>query len=415
MKIAGLITEYNPFHNGHLYHIEQARTQCNADFIVVVMSGNFVQRGAPAIYDKYTRTRMALLGGADLVLEIPSAFAVSSAEDFAACGIAILDRLNVVDSVCFGSECGKIEPLLRVASILTSEPDVYTEKLKMHLKSGLTYPDSRNRAIDEYLDEEDRKACLLSSPNNILGIEYCKALLKRKSPIKPVTIVRTGSGYHDTTLENSCCSASAIRDALKKSAPKTDETLWEQLSKTIPLFVRECMEQTAPIFTDDLSSVCQSRILQAFYRKESLTEFADVSEELENRLQKNIFDFCRFEELISRLKTKQYTYTRISRALLHILLEIKKEDIDLYRAMDYCAYARVLGFRKSSVEVMKQIKDCSSLPLITKMADASNKLSENGKIMFNHDLYCSHLYSSLVRSKYRLPIKNEYTQGCQIL
>ena len=213
MKIVGLITEYNPFHAGHLYHMQQARELTGADYCVVLMSGSFVQRGEPAIFDKYLRTKTALLAGADLVLEIPAAFSTASAHEFAAYGVALLSAIGV-DAVVFGSECGQIEILKQAAYALNHESAEFQERLRKGLKAGLTYPQARAKA----LEMEDTWASVLSSPNNILGIEYLRAAEDLHSPMEFYTISRKGSGYHEDTLADANFpSASAIRGIIRNS------------------------------------------------------------------------------------------------------------------------------------------------------------------------------------------------------
>lgn len=219
MKVVGIVAEYNPFHNGHRYHIEEARKCTGADFVVVVMSGDFVQRGEPAVIDKYHRTEMALSQGADLVLELPAAFACASAEYFATGAVSLLHALGCVDTLCFGSECGHLDLLEEIADLFIQEPSEYKEYLKTALKSGYSFPAARDEALKEYFAEDLVKtaqiASVLSAPNNILGIEYIKALKVLGSSIRPVTITRMGQGYHETTFSDSFCSATALRRLLE--------------------------------------------------------------------------------------------------------------------------------------------------------------------------------------------------------
>ena len=217
MKIVGLITEYNPFHNGHLYHIEKAKEITGADSVIVVMSGNYVQRGAPAIMPKHLRAEVALEAGVDVLMELPVCYATGSAEYFAAGAISLFERLGCVDSICFGSECGDYGLLARVAHILADEPEGYRQALKDLLKSGMSFPLARQKALKDYL-EDDSLDSVLEQPNNILGIEYIKALYERRSPMKSYTIRRMVSGYHDTELSGSYSSASAIRRLLSYSS-----------------------------------------------------------------------------------------------------------------------------------------------------------------------------------------------------
>lgn len=410
----GIIAEYNPFHNGHAYQIKKARELTGAKFCVVVMSGDFVQRGCPAIFDKYARTKMALASGADLVLELPPAFAVSSAEDFAACGAAILDRLQVVSHLCFGSECGDIEPLKKIADILWNETEEFQNVLKESLKLGITFPEARTRALEKLSDSE--LSSLLSSPNNILGVEYLKALLRRNSALLPVTLKRLGSDYHDSALsssENASCfsSAQAIRNALKESK----DPVYQSLKSQVPDSVWEIIRSTTPLFLEDFSSLLSYRILELEHQNTNFQIFCGFSEELARRLKRQNLRFSSFEERIQDLKTRQYTYTRVSRSLIHLLLHITKEDILFRKKHDYISYFRILGFRKEAAPLLTQIKKAADLPLITKTADAADILSPKALKEFEQDLFCSHVYQSVLAQKYGACEKNEYTRSLVIL
>ncbi|MDR2021812.1 MAG: nucleotidyltransferase [Hungatella sp.] len=410
----GIIAEYNPFHDGHAYHIRRAKELTQAEYCIVVMSGDFVQRGSPAIYDKYTRTAMALSCGADLVIELPSVFASSSAEDFAACGVALLNNLGVIGGLCFGSECGNVEKLSGIASILATEPPVYTEELRRELKKGATFPQARNKALIScgILDEED--ASILASPNNILGIEYCKALYRQKSPMTPVTISRKGYGYHDTSLAlEGFSSATGIRKALHENPDiltKAESSLIQ-----VPDSVKQMMAKGFPVFPDDLSALLNTTLLKLDYEGIPFEKYADVSEELAARLLRQLPDFFSFEEKINHLKTRQYTYTRISRALLHIALGITSHQVTLGRNAGYAPYARVLGFKKTSTDLMGEIKKRGSIPLITKTADSRLILSGVAWSMLRQDFYCSHIYQSIAQDKYGIKMKNEFTHSVVIL
>ncbi len=407
MKTAGIIAEYNPFHNGHLYQVEQLRLRTGADYVIAVMSGDFVQRGEPAIYDKYTRTRMALNAGVDLVLELPAAFASGSAEDFAACGVALLDRIGVTDLLCFGSECGCLTSLCRAAELLCEEPPAFQELLKERLRQGDSFPKARAAAAAALLPDAE----LLSAPNNILGIEYIKALIRRRSAIEPFTILRNGSGYHDTDLPDACrfASASAIRKAILEG--NTDSC--RSLMPEVP--VPEGSPSPAALNADDLSPLLHYRLLDLLHTGQDLTAYADVSRELADRIRRQILDFDSYSGHIAALKTRQYTYTRISRALLHILLGITHEQLDACREMQYAPYARLLGFRKKAGPLLTALKARSEIPLITKTADARNILTEEAYPMFLLDLHASHIYQSLIYEKQKVRVRNEFTQSVVIL
>lgn len=401
MKIVGLITEYNPFHAGHLYHMQQARELTGADYCVVLMSGSFVQRGEPAIFDKYLRTKTALLAGADLVLEIPAAFSTASAHEFAAYGVALLSAIGV-DAVVFGSECGQIEILKQAAYALNHESAEFQERLRKGLKAGLTYPQARAKA----LEMEDTWASVLSSPNNILGIEYLRAAEDLHSPMEFYTISRKGSGYHEDTLADANFpSASAIRGIIRNSLSK-DKDLLDILASHLPAVTHPAYTGAVPVFVDDFSELLNAAVLQM----QATFSIADLSPELAARLAKPPYCPLSFEERIQALKTRQLTYTRVSRALLHLALGMREEDISRWKDEGYALYARILGFRRQSSPLLSCLHKKSSIPLITKMADAAQNLSPSALALLEQEVYASHLYQT-VRMKRSGVFQNEYTEG----
>lgn len=401
MKIVGLITEYNPFHAGHLYHMQQARELTGADYCVVLMSGSFVQRGEPAIFDKYLRTKTALLAGADLVLEIPAAFSTASAHEFAAYGVALLSAIGV-DAVVFGSECGQIEILKQAAYALNHESAEFQERLRKGLKAGLTYPQARAKA----LEMEDTWASVLSSPNNILGIEYLRAAEDLHSPMEFYTISRKGSGYHEDTLADANFpSASAIRGIIRNSLSK-DKDLLDILASHLPAVTHPAYTGAVPVFVDDFSELLNAAVLQM----QATFSIADLSPELAARLAKPPYFPLSFEERIQALKTRQLTYTRVSRALLHLVLGMREEDISRWKEEGYALYARILGFRRQSSPLLSCLHKKSSIPLITKMADAAQNLSPSALALLEQEVYASHLYQT-VRMKRSGVFQNEYTEG----
>ena len=401
MKIVGLITEYNPFHAGHLYHMQQARELTGADYCVVLMSGSFVQRGEPAIFDKYLRTKTALLAGADLVLEIPAAFSTASAHEFAAYGVALLSAIGV-DAAVFGSECGQIEILKQAAYALNHESAEFQERLRKGLKAGLTYPQARAKA----LEMEDTWASVLTSPNNILGIEYLRAAEDLHSPMEFYTISRKGSGYHEDTLADANFpSASAIRGIIRNSLSK-DKDLLDILASHLPAVTHPAYTGAVPVFVDDFSELLNAAVLQL----QATFSIADLSPELAARLAKPPYFPLSFEERIQALKTRQLTYTRVSRALLHLVLGMREEDISRWKEEGYALYARILGFRRQSSPLLSCLHKKSSIPLITKMADAAQNLSPSALALLEQEVYASHLYQT-VRMKRSGVFQNEYTEG----
>ncbi len=416
INVTGIVAEYNPFHNGHAYQIREARKITGADYCVAVISGDFVQRGEVSVFSKYLRTKMALLSGADLVLEIPSIFAVSSAEDFAAGSVALLDELGVVTHLCFGSETGESGNFMDAAKILAKEPAAFSEKLKEGLQNGLTWPQARVQALNEFMPDGEI-APLLDTPNNLLGVEYCKALIKRNSPITPVTVKRKGNGYHSEELDGETASASAIRKGIftrdgDLSANGSGDTAF--LSQ-VPEEIRSLFQTELPLQANALSEMLNYRLLTLNRDHVPFSTFADVSKDLSDRLEHFLYEQESFEERIFQLKTRQYTYTRISRCLLHILLGITDEMILAGKAAGYAPYARILGFRKDKADLLGKIKKHTRIPLVTKTADASRMLSGTAKMLFEQDLYASHVRQSLLAAKTGQPVRNEYTQPICII
>ncbi|MBR6770741.1 MAG: nucleotidyltransferase [Lachnospiraceae bacterium] len=427
MKITGIVAEYNPFHYGHQYHLQQAKEHTGADFCIVVMSGNFMQRGVPAIIDKYSRTRMALSHGADLVLELPCCYATGSAEFFALGAVSLLDRLGCVDSLCFGSETGHLPLLSRIAHLLLEEPAIYRQILQDSLKEGCTFPQARSRALEACLPDIPEVKEVLSSPNNILGIEYLKALAKRHSSIHPYTIERTGSGYHASHLpaaENDFASASAIRNALTdgmelESAASIKEgffmpaTIQRYVPPSVYQILENAWQQQFPICSKDFSLLLQYRLL--LEASQDYTAYQDITPALDRRIRKYLNQFQNFEQFAALLKSKDLTYSRVCRGLLHLLLDMTDDELAAFCTEDYVFYGRLLGFRHQSKGLFHQIKQHTSIPLLSKMAKASHSLTETGMTMLEQDVRAAHIYESVVSSQYSRPFFHEYSRQLVIL
>jgi len=402
MHVTGIIAEYNPFHNGHRYHLEEARKKSNADYIVIAMSGNFMQRGTPALLDKYTRTRMALNNGADLVLEIPSVYSSGSAEYFAAGAVTLLDKLGVVDTLDFGSEWGQADELGQIAAVLADEPDQYKIILQDKLRQGCTYPAARAYALNQtgYSLTE-----LYKMPNNILGIEYIKCLIKRGSIIRPVTTKRMGSAYHEEQLNHNYSSAFAIREAV--FAGKDLDILKEQLPENAYDIIREHFNSYLPVHPDDFSLLLHYKLLSE--ADMGYEKYIDITPALSERIRNNLYQFTTFHGFCDLLKTKDVTHTRISRSLTHILLNMESDRLERCKEMDLVPYARILGFKKSSTGLLAAIKAKSSIPLISKLADAERILEDRAYKMLKYDIYVADLYNSVAAGKSRQPMRNEYS------
>ncbi len=404
MKIAGIIAEYNPFHNGHRYHIEQTRKITGADFIIVVMSGNFTQRGTPAIMDKYSRARMALENGADMVIELPSCYACASAEFFADGAIALLDSLGCVDYVCFGSECGDIELLRPIAEILATEPDDYREMLKAELKNGATFPLARNRALIHCIPSFAENENIIGSPNNILGIEYMKSIIRRQSRIKPVTIQRTGSDYHSQRFSQQFSSSLALRHSLDSQGNL--DLIRGQVPENVFSIMENNFKKTYPVFPRDFSAMLKYKLLVE--ETNGYTDFVDINDDLSDRILKVLYQPYDYEQMCEILKTKNLTYARVSRLLCHILLNLRKQDMEDYKANGTVFYARVLGFHNDGRGLLKTLQRTSSIPLITKVTDGRKLESEIGRAQFERGILASHIYESVVSNKFNRPMQNEY-------
>ena len=283
MKTVGIIAEYNPFHKGHAYQLRKAKELSGADFAVVVMSGDFVQRGGPALTDKYLRAEMALRSGADLVLELPAVYATGSAETFARGAVSVLEALSFVDALCFGSEAGELSELLPYARLFEEEPPLYRACLQGYLRQGFSFPAARSRAAEEYrnsterilpcsADDADcrRAASVLDSPNNILGVEYLRALLHKKSRIEPLTLRREAAGYHELTLDTEMASASAIRNAVagadRVDRVSLDPMVAAQLPEASTELLTGAMQRGEPISLDDFSPQLFYRLLKMCIR-----------------------------------------------------------------------------------------------------------------------------------------------------
>ena len=425
MKIVGLITEYNPFHNGHLYHIQKAKEVTGADHAVVVMSGDYVQRGIPAIMPKALRAEMALKAGASAVFEIPTCYATSSAELFATGAVALLNSFNCVDSLVFGSECNDIEKLSELAELLQNEPVEFKELLQEGLKEGLNFPAARTKAISSITSRHDTYSELLKEPNNILGIEYIKAINLLKSPIIPHTIGRVGAHEHDDSLHPKYSSATAIRSLLAFSTSKyhtymEDESfintpfssLFHQLDHQVPEssigLLKDYHGVKYPIYQNDFSLLLKYKLINK--TPKDLFQYMDVSKELANRICKQLNNFFNYKQFCQLLKTKEITHSRINRALLHIMLGIKKRNVTEYKQNGYHFYIRLLGLQKSKQEVVSRIAKESSLPMISS-AFQDEEISELGKRMLYHNTLATNLYNSVVTDKFKTAFENEYSLG----
>lgn len=427
MKVTGIICEYNPFHNGHKYHIEQTKQLCKSDYIIGIMSGPFTQRGTPAITDKYSRTKTALLNGIDIILELPVRYATSSAEGFAHGAVNTLKATNITDSICFGTEEGSLNYFIQIADIIEKEPPLFRETLLNELKKGATYPQARNHAINIYCASSDTafntatgsvttNITDINMPNNILATEYLRAC--KKAGIDAHTIKRNDAGYHELSLEKHSdsnntdsssyyCSASAIRHELN-NLMACNETASAELEKYIPYEISDFLSKT--LNEDDFSMQLYMALTQNIHCLES---FTDISSNLAARIKNNLSSFENWTQYVSLLKTKQITYTRAQRALCHCLLSLNEAKTDdIYPA----PYIRVLGFRKSAAKLLKHMTKHSEVPVITKASTIHTLSDSIAKKMLTEDIRAAELYNKTLAYKYKEYNKiNEYTHGLVIV
>lgn len=426
MKTAGIIAEYNPFHNGHAYHIRETRRRTQADYIIVVMSGDYVQRGEPALLDKYTRARMALENGADLVLELPAAYACSSAERFACGAVHMLHRLGVVNFLSYGCEQAQEDLFRQLAGLYQKEPEAFSAHLQALLRQGKTYPQARAAATAFWL-KDSRIPSLLSSPNNILAVEYHRALLEAGSSIQPVAIRRLGD-YHDSRLpevsqdtKSRYASASAIRSWLL-SHKQPEEREGSDLSRQLPQSVmRQLCGRHDFMQADDFSDALYYALLTAVYDNR-LSDYEDLTPDLARRIVNHLDQFQSFQSFAERIKTRQWTRVRVNRALLHLLLRITTDKMRQWTEDSYIYYARVLGFQRDSAPLLTAIKQSSSICLLTKMAHARQNLSsfyqkssfhilKHALELLETDRFASELYEATAAVRFGREQKNECRQG----
>lgn len=408
MSVVGLITEYNPFHKGHEYHIKKAKELTGAEHAIVVMSGNYVQRGTPAFMDKYTRASIALNHGADLILELPLPFSCSSAEYFALASVSILDKTGIVDSICFGAETDDLSTLTMIANFLADAKSNTNHPLntliKENLKTGLSYAVSRASALCQLCDNEDINT-IMEQPNNILAIEYLKAIKLLNSKINPFLLKRTIASYHDTNGNNHMYSASTLRKAFREDISLNEIFTFDETYKTK-------YNVTYPITERDFDTITASKLLEKLYQNIDLTTYNNIDEQLANKIIKALkeYGYNGWNDFCMLLKTKNIAYTSICRGLISVLLDIKENEFTNYLDNGICNYARILGFRKTASSLLNLIKNNSSLTLIGQLSEINDKpnLSGDDLNMINKSIYADELYNSVIRLKYSTDIPNEY-------
>lgn len=456
MKVNAIIAEYNPLHKGHEYLINRGKELTGADYTVVIMSGNYVQRGEPAVMDKSLRVESALIAGADLVIELPLYYSLASAEYFAKGAVKLISSLGICDYLVFGCEYDNVDLLTDIAMLSIEHEKQYYELIVKYMSDGNSYPKAESLAISDILSSLDNKddftdieedssiensaqlsnenysydvlssyasseiAEILASPNSTLAICYIKSLISMNSKLEPVAIKRIVSDYNDLSL--GALSSSAIR---KEFLDMNYAPLKDQFSEYIYDLMAENVGINFPISPEEYSDILLYKLRSLIYgnggRLKSsgilaLTEYLDVSEALAGRIINNLNEYKGFSQFVALLKTKSVTYSHISRALMHIILDIKKSNATKYINNDFSLYARILGFRKSSAELLSEIKYNSSIPVISKLADADEVINDPLTLKhLNETINASELYSSIVSSKLGCPFVPEYSNPILIL
>lgn len=405
MRVAGIVAEYNPFHNGHKYHIEETRMLTGADYCVVVMSGDFVQRGGPAIVDKYLRVKSALENGADLVIQMPVTGSTLSAGEYAKCGVETLSRLGVVTDLSFGCEAKNAEEqqlLLKAAGLLHDESGTFQSILAEGMRSGLTFPVARANALCSLLTvDTDRKGILqnvLQAPNNILAMEYLRANMEADHPMHPCMITRFGASYHDQSLsdEESFPSATAIRQYLFDLYSDSDQTdqSYDILTGHIPASSKQQLTEYLTIHRPLSEDVFSDMLFYSLrLQKDNLSERFSQNIELSNTIKNKLETFSDWKTFALSCKGKNQTLTAVNRYLTHILLDIDANILSMVRKTGFAPYARVLGFRRDAAPLLSKMNESAAIPVITHPSKALRNMDTDQAALFRMDLAAAELYS----------------------
>ena len=396
MKTALIVAEFNPYHNGHKYIAEKARELTHADYVIALMSGDYVQRGAPAIVNRYVRTEMALSSGIDMVIAFPTRYATCSAEEYAANALRIAASLGCIDFLFFGSECGDIDRLTEAARFLVLEPDDYKEHLRESLKQGISFPRARALALPQFED-------LLGSPNNTLGIEYIKAILRGNYDIQPGTCSRIGTDHGSSAVSDGYASATALRELLNSHTDSDNRSFFA--SSFIPTssyeILQDEIENNRLVCENDLTFMLASALWEAKSSAE-LTKYLSVSETLANAAWSSREKCLSFTEFAMLLKNRSLTYTHVCRALLHIALRIENTP-----ASDF---ANILGMRKKAGPLAARMSETSRIPVIMRPSRELVKLDEGARALFDEETRLSNLYNILASQRSGLEIQNEMSR-----
>ncbi|WP_394187274.1 nucleotidyltransferase [Paenisporosarcina quisquiliarum] len=398
MRATGVVVEHNPFHNGHLYHIKESRKNTGSDVVIAVMSGNFLQRGEPALVDKWSRTKMALQGGVDIVIELPYVFATAQASDFAKGSIALLEAAGCTD-FCFGSEQGSIEPFINTYDLITSQQESYQQSINQFMKTGMSYPKALNEAYADLIKGYNQPFVDLSQPNNILGYHYIEAAYQLQASIQPVTIQRIVSGYHDDVLPGqSIASATGIRKVIFNDQGISDLT---------PLLPKASLQNIVE-WQLNIGSFGSWQHFYPYLRFqiirssiEQLASYAEVTEGIEYLLKEAAQKSNTFETFMEVVKSKRYTWTRIQRMLTHIYTGFTWDDL---KQSSSPTYLRLLGMTEMGQRYLNEHKKNLSLPLVSRVGAVKDS-------MLSHDIKATDLYTLGIQSHaFNQPIGRDYRQ-----
>jgi len=391
VKVLGIIAEYNPFHNGHFYHLTESKKISGADVTVAIMSGNFVQRGEAALFSKWERAKIAVDCGVDLVLELPFVYACNSAEYFAKGAVQILDGISCVDVISFGSEAGNLDKLKQVAQLISLETEEFKANIKESLDKGNSFPKARAEAISKISGED--VAEIIGHPNNILAVEYIRELINLNSDIEPITVPRKGQGDNSMILANDFASATGIRKNLEE---------YNDINKILG-YVPDICFQNMKNFGINISEKTEKLFLLLCAgilskSENDLESMVSAGEGLGNKMKKVVRNSKNLEELISGVKSKRYTRTRITRLLTHTLLEFK--IIELKAILDKKRnYTRVLAFNDKGAALLKRIKE--SEPMIPVITNINKQINPDDEIelLLKYDILATDIYNLISGQK----------------
>ena len=395
MKVLGIIAEYNPMHTGHIYHINEAKKITNSDYVIAIMSGSFTEQGNIAMLDKFTRAKEAINSGVDIVIELPTIYAVSDGGSFANKAIQILNDLNIVDSICFGAETDNISKLNNIANTIVVNEEKIWNDIKENLKKGISFANARNESLKKYLKDDEIN--LINSPNNILGIEYLKSILTLNSNITPYCIKRESNDFNDDIITQKYTSSTSIRKHLEKD--NDIQNISEYISKN----TLNSILNSKVLFNKDIFELLKYKIITM--SNEELRNIYGITEGLENKIQNEILDSYTYEDFIFKLKSKRYELSKIKRMLIHILLDTTKEDFENLKDSN-SNYAHILAFNHDKKEILSYMSKNSNIPILTSINDNTlAKLTQNQRKLIDYDLKASNIYSFLNKTR----LNQDYT------